>query len=38
MLTAKWYSFPLSLSNVVNLTDIMNNAYNESKLPISGIL
>lgn len=31
MLKAKWFSFPLILFYVVNLTDVKNYAYNKAK-------
>lgn len=34
MLTAKGFSFPLTLLHIVNLMDITNNAYNKAKSPI----
>lgn len=36
MLTAKWFSFPVTLLHVVYLTDITNYVYNEAKLPVPG--
>lgn len=35
-LTAKWFSLPMNIYNVVNLMDIMNFAYKEVKSPIPG--
>lgn len=34
MLTAKSFSFPLTYIHVVNLTDVTNFAYNETKSPV----
>lgn len=35
-LSAKCFSFPMALLHVVNLTDVMNYAYNEVNSPIPG--
>lgn len=35
-LTAKLFSFPVTSLHVVNLTDMTNYAYDESKTPVPG--
>lgn len=36
MLTAKWFSFPLTILYVVNLKDITNYTNKEAKFPLPG--